>query len=203
MCCNCKDNILNNCSCSIYEVECNLNCCWCCLYSRMVDFEAKKNFFNILITDFTNVLAKQKHLKVIKKVLKNSLKDLNECEQELKIIKAKNYISLINSDNDIENIVKDIELDLGLKIRNIIKQWEIYIEISYLILDLDKSYFSKKTYKNLSDIYDYMNDFLFELAKLFKTIVFSQDNASFIYTIQENFIDLDKTLKNFHSKLEQ
>ncbi|QBQ07568.1 hypothetical protein SGLAD_v1c03690 [Spiroplasma gladiatoris] len=201
MCCKCSKNIFNNCSCSIYEVNCTNSCCWCCSFDKFEFDNLKFNYFNEILIELEKVLSNHKHLKIVKKVLKQSLQDLNSLKKEFKVISEKNYLKIIDNASDIKIACIEIETDLGYKIRNILKQWEIQIEIIYLIINFEEEYFSKKVYVSLSKYILFIYKYMYSFANLFKLISNTPENISLIETIKEKFIDLDNSIKDLDYKL--
>ncbi|AOG60276.1 hypothetical protein SHELI_v1c03210 [Spiroplasma helicoides] len=203
MCCKCKSIYIENCTCLIYESECfGFVCCWCCAYSKWENDELKGQIYKTLTKDIDNILNKNKHLKVLKKVLKKQLKDIELNSIEFEKLKLKNYSKLLDGEKEIQILAYDMELELGLKIRCLLKEWEIYIEMSNLVIGLDRNYTSKSTFLTMFELCESINKSIYNMVELFKTISYSDENKAFLNSIKQKFIDIEKILNNLENNLD-
>ncbi|AHI52726.1 hypothetical protein [Spiroplasma culicicola] len=202
MCCNCNYNYVKNCTCLIYEKKCiDFICCWCCVFQRWISTQIEGSLYKNLIADIQNAINNNKELKILKKVLKNQFRDIDKIQKDFDKYLANDYLTLIDGEQAIEQVVPEIELQLGQKIRLQLTEWEVYFEVCRVVLEMDNSYFTKMTYLNMFEMTEVISKTLYEFAQLFLKTIRTQENVSFIETTKEKFVDLEKIVEDFQRLL--
>ncbi|ATX71290.1 hypothetical protein SCLAR_v1c09880 [Spiroplasma clarkii] len=203
MCCSCETPNRQNCSCAIYKTIClEQSCCWCCFFHLWSKELAKYDFYNAMFSAIFELFKTEKHLRVLKKIIKKINSDLIESRYNFKKLQSVDFTVELNDPNTSEpDLFEAIEQNLIYKIRHQTNEWQLILELGLVLLDLQKTYFTRSLYENLVQLTKSISESLYQITRLFITVTRTEYNLSLHTSTKEKILDLEANLSVFEDKL--
>ncbi|QHX36560.1 hypothetical protein SBIUS_v1c03070 [Spiroplasma sp. BIUS-1] len=201
-CCKCEE-LQNSCICSIMECNCAKDLeCWCCLFTGWEEIDKKLSLTSNFL-EYSNEISKIKAIpKVFKKGIKNLLADIRNANNNLMSLNKTDYMDMIDSNYDPLKIASIIEEDNIAKLIYFINKLEFFIEMSIILIEMNKTLDYEVSYLELFSVSDNIEDLVPLLVKVFSTIEKTLDNSVEYETLKEKMYSFDVNLTNLRSMLD-
>ncbi|WP_157795160.1 hypothetical protein [Spiroplasma clarkii] len=163
---------------------------------------AKYDFYNAMFSAIFELFKTEKHLRVLKKIIKKINSDLIESRYNFKKLQSVDFTVELNDPNTSEpDLFEAIEQNLIYKIRHQTNEWQLILELGLVLLDLQKTYFTRSLYENLVQLTKSISESLYQITRLFITVTRTEYNLSLHTSTKEKILDLEANLSVFEDKL--
>ncbi|WP_338985509.1 hypothetical protein [Spiroplasma endosymbiont of Diplazon laetatorius] len=201
-CCKCE-TLSKSCICVIIECNCKKDSeCWCCLSQKWDEID-KTLSITANFLSYSAQISKMKDVpKLFKKGIKNLLNDIKGANDSLDNFNKTDYMKLIDSNYDPLKVANIIEEDSISKLIYFINKLEFYIEMSIVLIEMNKTLNYEISYLELFSIMDNLEELVPSLVKVFASIEKSLDNSVEYETLKEKMYTFDVDLTNLRSMLD-
>ncbi|WP_162684765.1 hypothetical protein [Spiroplasma sp. BIUS-1] len=176
--------------------------CWCCLFTGWEEIDKKLSLTSNFL-EYSNEISKIKAIpKVFKKGIKNLLADIRNANNNLMSLNKTDYMDMIDSNYDPLKIASIIEEDNIAKLIYFINKLEFFIEMSIILIEMNKTLDYEVSYLELFSVSDNIEDLVPLLVKVFSTIEKTLDNSVEYETLKEKMYSFDVNLTNLRSMLD-